>query len=128
MRKILFFVIACLLVASCSQKKSSDQTENNSPEKPDTIPLLVTNEKGEAIVSEVSSAEYKQKVGSAGVTIYDSVLPVLEEQNSKSTKWALRTAAIGIGVSAEWGIGDWKLAVIPRIRFIFTNHKNPMLP
>lgn len=105
--------------------ESSDKKENESNK---TIPLLYTNDKGETIISEIPTQLYKQKVGSAQLTVHDSLLPVLQEQNVSESQWALRTASVGIGVSLEWGIGDWYVSVLPRIRFIFTNHKNPPLP
>jgi hypothetical protein len=92
------------------------------------IPVVGINESGKEETIELTQEEYRQKTGAAALTVYDSLMPVLNKEEPKPSKWGLRVLGVGIGVTAEFGIGPVKVGVIPKMRFIFTNHSNPPLP
>jgi hypothetical protein len=92
------------------------------------IPVVGINEKGEQETIEITQEEYKQKAGAAALTVYDSIMPVLKQEEPKPSKWGMRVVGVGLGVTAEFGIGPVKVGAIPKLRLIFTNHTNPPLP
>lgn len=91
------------------------------------IPIVGINEKGEEVTFNLTQEEYKQKTSAAAITVYDSLMPVLNKQEPKPSKWGMRVLGVGIGVTAEFGIGPVKVGAIPKMRFIFTNHTKPPL-
>lgn len=93
----------------------------------DDILLVGLDEKDNPAEAVLSRKDYADKVGKALATVQESSVPVLESRNA-SSGFMLRTLVIGIGVSAEAGIGPFKVGAVPRFRVAFTNSSDPSLP
>jgi hypothetical protein len=62
--------------------------------------------------------------------VVDSIFPVLKKHSVPESKpWGLQTIGVGIGASAQAGLGPlWNITATPRVRLIFTRGANPVYP
>ncbi len=93
----------------------------------DDIPLLGLDDNKNPIEVLVSKPEYSRRIGLALTAAQDSAIPALNRRTFGGG-WGLRTLVLGIGVSAEVGLGPFKVGAVPRFRVAFTNSTDPSLP
>lgn len=113
--------------------EQSSITQNSA-----VIPLLGVDRDRNSIVKVVPKDGFQQTLYSAISSVHDSILPTLEQSfeggssmtcSKPSAGWSLRTVGVGVGMSAQIGLGPiWNMTVTPHLRLIFTNTKNPAYP
>jgi hypothetical protein len=93
----------------------------------DGIPVIGVDSKGNPSQVFVPEKEYSKIVVEVTSTINDSALPALNRQKTRPG-FMMRTALIGVGASAQVGIGPFQIGAVPRSRFIFSNSTDPVIP
>lgn len=78
----------------------------------------------------VPVSDFEGSLKNAVETIQSSILPVLERhEKTPSLNWSLQTIGVGIGASAQAGLGPiWNVSAAPRVRLVFTRSPNPVYP
>jgi hypothetical protein len=123
---------------SCSPNNShpSNTNLNDRPESSlailgdDEIPLVSLDGTNHVTETKVSESAFIAQTFNSALTINDSLLPVLDkaEESNKPSDWNLRAFEVGIGVAGEIGVGPVGVGFMPKMKFIFTNHSNPLPP
>lgn len=91
------------------------------------VPLVGLDEQGNSVSISMPAEKYGKNLSTAIASVHESVIPALAGRSERGGL-ALRTVAVGAGVSAEVGIGPLKVGAFPRFRLMFTNSKDPATP
>jgi hypothetical protein len=135
----LLTIFSCTAI-SCSQEKIrnsellSNSEHKNNPnlgvDGDDSIPIVTLDSNNQIVETKVTKDIYVAQNFAAASDIHDSILPALDkaEESGKPSSWNLRAIGVGIGITAEVGVGPVGVGFLPKMRLIFTNHSNPLPP
>lgn len=95
---------------------------------PATIPVVSEDGEGKSLAEEISSEEYSDELKAMVSTVNDSMTEALVTQDTIAS-WKLTTVMVGVGISAEVGIGPIvRVRAVPRFRLAFSKNDDPVLP
>jgi len=92
------------------------------------IPILGLDDNGRYIERYASDGELRNELMGVSTQVASSTFKALQSA-TQDQSGTLRTVVVGLGFNFSGGLGDFvTLGVSPRVRFIFSNQKNPFLP
>ena len=95
---------------------------------PSSIPVVGTDGQGRSIDEEVPETEYSEHLQAIVTTVNDSMTEALSKQNAVAS-WKLTSVVVGIGLSAEVGVGPIiKAKIAPRFRILFSKNNDAIAP
>lgn len=95
----------------------------------DTIPLIEIDASGEERVVEMEKKDYVNGLYKTSSTVHDSMLDAFNKLDSgPNMGWHIRTFIFALATQVELGAGPFKVGVLPRVKFYFTNSTTPSTP
>ena len=133
-RRWLKIIVVIGLGLSVPTVSLSQETGNNES---DSVAVLGLDQEGQAVTKWVPKKAFNEHLLASLNAVQDSLKPSLIKlddnpylMNEKKFKaWELRTLVIGVGLSAQFGLGPlFSITLSPKLKLIFTNSRNPVYP
>ncbi|MGZ3773854.1 MAG: hypothetical protein ACXVCY_03105 [Pseudobdellovibrionaceae bacterium] len=92
----------------------------------DGVPVLGLDDKEQEQYFQIKPGNFSEEMANLTTEVAHGVSK--GSSSFKTSSWGVHTLVVGVGVSGEVQAGALKLTVDPRIRFIFSDKSNPLLP
>ncbi len=94
-----------------------------------SVPMVGLDDSGNEVTFETSDSEYSDRLTSILSSVDGSVRESMRSASDSPGHWLIRSFSVGIGLGVEVGIGPIiKVKASPRIRMIYSNSQDPVIP
>lgn len=112
-RKLLLFGALALCLSGCAS---------------DGIPMIGLDDSGKMVERYASDGQFREELASATKQVTQATFEALQTA-AQDQSGTLRSVVIGLGFNFQFGIEDIvTMGVQPKVRFAFSNSKNPIIP
>ena len=95
---------------------------------PHEVPVIQLDRDGNPEQVKIDGKDYTARLKGVMQTFHDSALPALSSTEANNN-WMLRVVLVGVGVNTSFGLGPiFSIGAAPRVRLLFTNSTDPVLP
>ncbi len=100
-----------------------------APSFADVISVVGLDSEGKEVTMNVSIPEYQKNLTDNLGLLETSTLNVLNHRKEQSSLWQYHEIVLGLATNFEIGISKiYKVTIIPKLRAVFNNNNNPIIP